>query len=83
VDWLLWRRIHDAQWPHESGKTMICGHTAQRSGLPLVMPHAVCIDTWAFGEGWLTGYDVHANVFVQANQAGETRRFGPEFLADG
>lgn len=82
-DWLLWRRIHDAQWPHESGKKMICGHTAQRSGLPLVMPHAVCIDTWAFGEGWLTGYDVHADLFVQANQAGGIRRFGPEFLAEG
>lgn len=80
MEWLLWRRIHDAGGPHVSGKAMICGHTAQRSGLPLVTPYAVCIDTWAFGEGWLTGYDVHAGVFVQANQAGETRRIERESL---
>ncbi len=73
-EWLLWRRVHDAQWPHASGRIMVCGHTAQRSGLPLVLPHALCIDTWAFGEGWLTCYDVHAAAFIQANEAGEVRR---------
>jgi serine/threonine protein phosphatase 1 len=78
VEWLLWRRIHDAQGPHESGKTMICGHTAQRTGLPLVMPHAICIDTWVFGDGWLTGLDVHAGRFVQSNQAGEIRELACE-----
>lgn len=72
--WLLWHRVHDAQWPHESGKTMICGHTAQRSGRPLILPHAVCIDTWACGEGWLTCYDIHAGLFIQASEGGEVRR---------
>jgi serine/threonine protein phosphatase 1 len=74
-EWLLWRRIHDAQWPHQSGKIMICGHTAQRSGLPLILANAICIDTWAFGEGWLTCYDVHGGLFIQSNQAGEIRQF--------
>ncbi len=74
-DWLLWRRVHDAQWPHISGRFMICGHTAQRDGLPLVLPHALCIDTWAFGKGWLTCYDTHAAAFTQANESGEVRRF--------
>lgn len=73
-EWLLWRRVHDAQWMHVSGKTMICGHTAQKSGRPLVLPHAVCIDTWAFGEGWLTCYDVRGGAFIQSNEAGEIRR---------
>jgi serine/threonine protein phosphatase 1 len=72
-EWLLWKRIHDAQWPHESGKTMICGHTAQRSGRPLILPKAICIDTWAFGEGWLTCYDVHKGVFTQSNEDGAVR----------
>jgi len=74
LDWLVWRRITDQLWPHESGKTMICGHTAQRSGRPLVLPGAICIDTWVFGEGWLTCYDVRAQIFTQANQVGQVRR---------
>jgi serine/threonine protein phosphatase 1 len=81
-EWLLWRRIHDASWPHVSGKTMICGHTAQRSGLPLVLPHAICIDTWVFGEGWLTCYDVHAGLFIQANEAGEVRTLRLDALVE-
>ena len=79
-EWLLWRRVHDAQGPHVSGKTMICGHTAQRSGLPLILPHAICIDTWAFGEGWLTCFDIHAGLFIQSNEAGERRQFTLEDL---
>jgi serine/threonine protein phosphatase 1 len=58
---------------HDSGKTMICGHTAQRSGVPLVLEHAVCIDTWVYGAGWLTCLDVTNGKYWQANQAGETR----------
>lgn len=77
-EWLLWKRIHDAQWPHESGKTMICGHTAQRSGTPLILPSAICIDTWVFGEGWLTCYDIHGGTFTQSNQKGELRRLSFE-----
>jgi serine/threonine protein phosphatase 1 len=82
VEWLLWHRIHEAQWPHVSGRTMVCGHTAQRSGLPLILPHALCIDTWAFGDGWLTCYDVHAASFIQANEAGAIRRLSMDELRD-
>ena len=40
--------------PHCSGKVVVCGHTQQRSGLPLNLGHAVCIDTAAYLNGWLT-----------------------------
>ncbi len=71
---LCWETLEPATWrPHESGKTMICGHTPQRSGRPLVLDQAVCIDTWACGEGWLTCLDVESEVYWQANQRGETR----------
>jgi len=80
---LLWQRVNHQTQGHESGKLMICGHTAQRSGLPLVTPHAICIDTWAFGEGWLTCYDVHAEVFVQANEEGLVREFSLDDLMQG
>ncbi len=63
----LWHR------PHCSGKVMICGHTEQRNGVPLVLERAICIDTWAYGGGWLTCLDVGSGEFWQANELGETR----------
>ena len=71
---LFWERLETADWrPHESGKTMICGHSAQRSGRPLVLEAAVCIDTWVYGDGWLTCLELEKEVYWQANQRGETR----------
>jgi serine/threonine protein phosphatase 1 len=80
-DWLFWTRFDDS-YPHISGKRMICGHTAQKSGWPNVKPHAICLDTWVYGQGWLTCMDVEAGIFVQANQAGAVRDFTLEELAD-
>jgi serine/threonine protein phosphatase 1 len=59
--------------PHESGKIMVCGHTPQKSGKPRNIGHAVCIDTWACGKGWLTCLEVGSGRYWQANQRGETR----------
>ena len=59
--------------PHCSGKTMICGHTAQKSHEPLNLGHAVCIDTEVGRGGWLTGLHVETGTYIQANVAGETR----------
>jgi serine/threonine protein phosphatase 1 len=71
-DWLFWTRFSDA-FPHVSGKTMICGHTAQKSGLPAVRPFAICIDTWVYGEGWLSCLELEAGLIYQANEKGEQR----------
>lgn len=72
-DTLFWDRF-DGRPPHQSGKTMICGHTVQREGHPLNIGHAVCIDTWVYGDGWLTCLDPATGDYWQANQSGETRR---------
>ena len=69
---LLWERIN-SQAPHFSGKRVICGHTSQQNGLPLDISHAVCIDTFCCGGGWLSALDVTTNRVWQANEAGETR----------
>ncbi len=71
---LYWQKYKDPA-PHFSGKTMVCGHTAQHSGMPLGNGHSVCIDTWAHGEGWLTCLDVGSGTVWQANEAGGTRSF--------
>jgi serine/threonine protein phosphatase 1 len=72
-----WRKYNDPP-PHCSGKIMVCGHTAQLSGLPRSNAHSVCIDTWAYGEGWLSCLDVESGSVWQANEAGATRRFALE-----
>lgn len=71
-DILFWERF-DNPPPHESGKTMICGHTSQKSGLPLDLGHAICIDTWVYGQGWLTCLNPITREYWQANQRGDTR----------
>jgi len=71
---LYWETLEPSAWrPHQSGKTMICGHSVQRSGRPLVLNQAVCIDTWVYGEGWLTCLEVELETYWQANERGEKR----------
>jgi serine/threonine protein phosphatase 1 len=74
TDWLHWQPL-SRTWhrPHVSGKTMICGHSEQRDGAPLRLLQAVCIDTWAYGDGWLTCLDVETGEYWQANELGQTR----------
>jgi len=68
---LRWEQIRaESSRPHESGKTLICGHSSQKNGRPLNLGHAVCIDTYAHGGGWLTCLDVHAGRVWMANQDG-------------
>ena len=57
--------------PHQNGKTMVCGHTSQKSGVPINVGHAICIDTWACGGGWLTCLDTGSGVYWQTSEAGE------------
>jgi serine/threonine protein phosphatase 1 len=70
---LYWEKFNNPQ-PHTSGKIMVCGHTSQKSGMPKNIGHAVCIDTWAYGDGWLTCLDIATGRFWQANQKRESRR---------
>jgi serine/threonine protein phosphatase 1 len=69
---LYWRKYVN-QDRHCSGKIMVCGHTAQTSGVPLLNEHSICIDTWAYGDGWLSCLDVKSGTIWQASENGETR----------
>ena len=71
---LYWETFQDPG-PHDSGLTMVCGHTPQESGRPLDVGHAVCIDTGAGRGGWLTCLDVARGYCWQADERGETREF--------
>jgi serine/threonine protein phosphatase 1 len=58
--------------PHHSGKIMVCGHTQQRTGHPLNLGHAICIDTAAYAGGWLTCLDVETGMYWRADRNGLT-----------
>ena len=57
--------------PHKSGKVMVVGHAAQKSGNILNLGHRLYIDTFCHGGGWLTGLDVANRHYWQANRDGD------------
>lgn len=69
---LYWERLSEP-CVHVSGKTMICGHTRQKNGLPLDWETTICIDTNVYDGGWLTCLDVLSGRVWQANELGKTR----------
>lgn len=69
---LYWEKFNDPP-RHDSGKIMVCGHTSQKSGVPFANDYAVCIDTWACGNGWLSCLEVETGKIWQANEQGATR----------
>jgi serine/threonine protein phosphatase 1 len=71
---LHWEKLWGAPVAHVSGKTMVCGHTKQKKGVPLNLGTTVCIDTGVYEpEGWLTCLEVLTGHYWQANERGETR----------
>jgi len=71
---LQWESLRDGiPGPHVSGKTVIAGHTSQKTGEILDLGHLVCIDTYCYGGGWLTALDVRTRQVWQTNEQGELR----------
>lgn len=70
---LRWRVTNRNCKAHCSGKTVVVGHTAQKSGQILDLGFTKCIDTDCVRGGWLTAIDVGSGVIWQANQLGEFR----------
>lgn len=73
--WLFWEFLSAARPParHRSGKTVVCGHSSQKSGNVLDVGTAICIDTFAYGGGWLTALDTDSGRYWQVNLLGKVR----------
>ncbi|MEZ6141714.1 MAG: metallophosphoesterase family protein [Zavarzinella sp.] len=73
---LRWEKLYGPLGckPHFSGKTIVCGHTAQKSGLVLNVGYLLCIDTFCYGGQWLTCADLTTQIIYQANLHGDVRR---------
>lgn len=72
---LHWLRLHELE-PHQSGKTIVCGHTPQPGGSIAVLPGMICIDSGCGTipeGGCATCLDLHSGEFWQANEDGPVR----------
>ena len=81
-DFLLFWQQFQPGMTHKSGKRILCGHTAQRDGQPALFAGGICIDTFAYGGGWLTCFETTSQTFLQANERGEQRQFDLRSLPD-
>ncbi|MGI9518139.1 MAG: aminotransferase class I/II-fold pyridoxal phosphate-dependent enzyme, partial [Pirellulaceae bacterium] len=69
---LFWQHVDEnfIPEPHYSGKTIVCGHTPQIDGGVLDLGHIKIIDTFCYGDGWLTAYDIDTGEYIQARADG-------------
>lgn len=75
ADYLRWKKLGGSEKPHPSGKRVICGHTSQKDGAPLVLDGWVCLDTYAYGGQWLTCLDLESDQVHQTSEDGRQRDF--------
>jgi serine/threonine protein phosphatase 1 len=74
---LRWESLRDTiPRPHISGKTVIVGHSSQKTGEILDLGYLKCIDTYCYGGGWLTGLEIHTEEVWQFRKDGKPR--GPK-----
>jgi serine/threonine protein phosphatase 1 len=72
-DWLRWQSLTGMEFPHPSGRRVLCGHSAIPGGLPSVRSGWVCLDTLAYKGGYLTCVNVVSGAIYQAQQTGTFR----------
>lgn len=68
--------------PHYSGKRVFVGHTPQADGEIWDLGHLVGLDTYCFGGGYLTAYQLETAETIQADRHGHLRRAPLAILAD-
>ena len=72
---LFWEHVKEViPQPHFSGKTAVVGHTPQGDGEMLIFEHLHVIDTYCYGDQWLTALDVNNGDFWQADNNAKLRR---------
>ncbi len=73
-DLLFWQHVSAYPPPlHYTGKTAIVGHTPQIDGHVCNLGHIRIIDTFCYGDQWLTAHDVDSGEIWQTNNSGDFR----------
>ncbi len=71
---IFWQHIREIPPPiHDNGKIAIVGHTPQFGGEIRDVGHVKIIDTYCYGDQWLTALDVDNGTIWQANNEGQLR----------
>jgi len=73
IDRLHWMTLSDAI-THQSGKTVICGHSSQKSGMIADLGHTICVDTAISNGRFLTCLNLTDFSWIQASEEGEIRK---------
>ena len=74
AEMLRWHSLHESlPTRHLNGKIAVVGHTANKNGEILDHGHLICIDTYCYGGGWLTGLDVFSGATWQTSREGKLR----------
>jgi serine/threonine protein phosphatase 1 len=74
IQMLRWVKLTESTpTAHISGKRAIVGHTHDYHGEIFDVGHLVCIDTFCYGGGWLTAFDVQSGKIWQADMDGNLR----------
>ncbi len=75
TDLLRWVKLSEyLPEPHMSGKRVILGHTHDRGGEVFWLDHLICLDTYCYGGGWLTAFDVDSQTLWQVDNKGSVRK---------
>lgn len=69
---LYWKKVSKPR-AYSREHTVICGHTTQYEGDIADFGHTIFIDTYAYGEQWLTAINADTLEYWQANEQGERR----------
>ncbi len=71
---IFWQHIRELPpGLHISGKIAVVGHTPQTEGEICDLGHVKIIDTYCYGDQWLTALDVNSGTIWQANNSGMLR----------
>ena len=80
---IYWKHlIHPLPAAHVSDKRVFVGHTPQAGGHVLDAGHLVGIDTYCFGNGYLTAYEVSTSEMIQVDKHGHLRKAPMNHLAE-
>lgn len=69
---LYWKKLTRPK-AYSREHLVVCGHTTQYDGEIADFGHTILIDTYAYGDGWLTCLNVDTLAYWQASELGETR----------
>ncbi|MFK8032143.1 MAG: metallophosphoesterase family protein [Gammaproteobacteria bacterium] len=69
---LYWKKVSKPR-AYSRDHLIICGHTTQYDGEIANFGHTILIDTYAYGDQWLTGINADTLEYWQANEQQEVR----------